>query len=143
MFLSIGYFIYDTIACVYYGLWDGKLLIHHFMTSMGLGGSSFTGKGGCAILLGIVIAEISNFPMHMRQILKNHGLRHTRTYEYLERLYFTLYIIARGIFSPVVFFSAVHLPEVPIYIKLSCFVITAQSVGFISKMFKIIQRKID
>lgn len=40
------------------------------------------------MLGGLMSAEVSNFPMHMRVILRQIGLRHTRLYEACEWTYF-------------------------------------------------------
>lgn len=39
------------------------------------------GYGAIDALGGLAVAEVSNFPMHLRVILRNYGLRYTEAYE--------------------------------------------------------------
>jgi hypothetical protein len=50
---SLGYFAYDTLACYYHGLFDLDLLLHHCMSSTGLGAGPFIGYGGTIAIYGI------------------------------------------------------------------------------------------
>lgn len=138
---SLGYFLYDVIACVYYGLFDMDLLIHHTMASAGLITSPIVGYGATCSIRGILCSEVSNFPMHCRSILKNYGLRHTRAYEYLERIYFFLYAVSRGLYGPWLLVSSIRAPNNPLMCTLVCALLEIQSFIFIFKMFKIIKIK--
>ena len=100
LIFSVGYFIYDSFAMFYFNLWDISIVLHHALAISGIVSSYFTDLGGYVVLSGLIIAEISNWPMHVRVILKNYGLRYTRAYETLELLYFLLYFIGRVIFGP-------------------------------------------
>ena len=66
---SLSYFIYDMIACWYYGLLDGSTIVHHAVCWLGEGTAVFYGWGATAALGGLIITEVSNFPMHLRKIL--------------------------------------------------------------------------
>jgi hypothetical protein len=86
----MSYFTYDTIACLWYNLFDGWMLFHHIscivIQAMGLFSDDF--KESYFIILGLSVAEISNFTMHMTEILKNVGLKHTKIYQLIENSYF-------------------------------------------------------
>ena len=75
------------MGCLYYGLWDAGLLIHHFLCLLGFGSALWFNYGGIDSVGGLFVAEISNLPMHLRVILRNYGLRFTRSYEYCENIY--------------------------------------------------------
>jgi hypothetical protein len=61
-------------------------------------------------IVGMFYAEVSNFPMHMRIILRNFNMKYTKIYEFFEiyyvgnyqiKLYFqVIYMIFRLIFVP-------------------------------------------
>ena len=38
------------------------------------------GYGGTCSIAGLYFAEVSNFPMHLRSIIKNFNLRYTNSY---------------------------------------------------------------
>jgi hypothetical protein len=110
---SVGYFIYDLIACKYYDLFDMDLLIHHTISCFGLLVGPVIGYGASTAITGIVISEVSNFPMHLRTILKNYGLKHTLLHDVLEGIYFFLYIIARAFFGPMLVYTSWVAPNSP------------------------------
>lgn len=80
MLISITYFIYDTIACMAYGLMDKSMLMHHLVCIFALGLCLIGFEGTFYLIVGMSVAEISNFPMHIRMILRNLGLKFTRLY---------------------------------------------------------------
>jgi hypothetical protein len=142
--MSVSYFIYDTIGCWLVNLDDRDLYIHHSATVFGLLSSLVSQKGGHFVYFGFLMAEISNFPMHVRKILSNMGLRYTRLFEYSETLYFILYCFARGVLGPIAVFKGVtHLQHVPITLVLVCIMLLYQSFGFIKTMIKMVKAKIS
>lgn len=91
LLFSLSYCIYDFVACVYFGLADGGLVLHHSLCVLGFGSALWQGYGAIDSLGGLFVAEISNFPMHLRVILRNFGLRYTQGYEFFENLYLGTY----------------------------------------------------
>ena len=69
----MAYFIHDTIMMLILGLADKAILIHHVVISVGFYVMIEQGHGGAIEFIGIYTAEISNFPMHLRIILKDYG----------------------------------------------------------------------
>jgi hypothetical protein len=49
------------------------------------------GYGAIDSLGGLFVAEVSNFPMHLRVILRNFGRRYTKSYEYSENAYLSIF----------------------------------------------------
>lgn len=103
--ISMSYFTYDLLACMFYGLTDFGLYLHHGLVIFGYAVDEYMGYGGtetlstlslCSLLfltniinkVGLFLAEISNCPMHMRKILRSLGMRYTKSHEILEYLYF-------------------------------------------------------
>ncbi len=79
---SLAYSFYDLLASMYYGLYDAGLILHHLFCLGGFGTGAFTGYGAIDGIGGLVFAEASNFPMHMRMIVRNYNLRYTKLYEF-------------------------------------------------------------
>lgn len=76
------------------------MVIHHILAIVGeLGGVVFS-TGAIDSIYGLLYAEISNFPMHLRAILKHLNKRYTKIYELSEIIYMLIYIIARGLVAP-------------------------------------------
>lgn len=77
---SISYCTYDFIACVYFKLANVGLVLHHSFCVLGFGSAILQGYGAIDTIGGLAVGEVSNFPMHLRVILRNYGLRYTRAY---------------------------------------------------------------
>lgn len=63
------------------------LIVHHGLCLLGFGSAIWFDYGGIDSITGLFVAEISNFPMHLRVIFRNFGLRYTRAYELSENIY--------------------------------------------------------
>ncbi|CAD8124358.1 unnamed protein product [Paramecium sonneborni] len=142
MIVSAGYFAYDVIICTYFDLYDYWLIFHHIISLMAVGESILNQKYGHIIIFGMFISEISNLPMHLRYILGCFGLRQTKIYESIELLYFLLFLIFRGILSPVLLIRTYQELHAPLLIKKSASGLLLYSAYYIIEMFKITQRKI-
>jgi len=109
------------LACMYYGLVDFGLVLHHGMVMIGYSSALFQQYGATEALIGLFFAEVSNFPMHLRMIVKQFGLRYTRLYEVLELIYMATYMISRGIFIPfTLVIDCVRAELCPIIVKVIC-----------------------
>jgi len=140
MLTSSAYFFYDFIACAYYGLCDLSLILHHAMCVLGIGCSELMNNGTVAIF-GLFFAEVSNFPMHLRCILRTFKMRYTKLYELSEMQYILTYILARGFGITYVVFTATLVSETPILVRMSCLGLWMQSLYFIYEMNSILRRK--
>jgi len=137
---SGAYFLYDYIACKYYGLSDTSLLIHHGMCTGGIIVCEMYNNATTG-LIGLFWAEISNCPMHVRAILRTLKMRYTKLYEFSETFYLFTYILCRGFFCTHLVITAVPVSETPIIIRFVCFGLWFQSVFFIVEMFSMFKRK--
>jgi len=142
MLTSSAYFLYDFIACAYYGLCDMGLVLHHGMCLIGIGSSELMNNATTA-LFGLFFAEVSNFPMHFRCILRTFKMRYTKLYELSEILYIITYIVARGFGITYLVITAVPVSETPIVIRLTCLGLWVQSLYFVYEMNGILQRKVS
>jgi len=138
---SAGYVIYDTIACIYYKIFDTQLIIHHGLVLFGYWATQYYGYSSEG-LTGLFYAEASNAPMHLRVIVKTFKMRYTAIYEFLEIVYLSVYIFARGILGTILFVNTWMTPETPLSIKFSCSGIWTQSAFYISTMFDVLKRKL-
>ena len=53
---SLAYSVYDLLACIYYGLADAGLYIHHLSCAVGFGTGFFAGYGAIDGIGGLLIA---------------------------------------------------------------------------------------
>jgi len=138
---SGAYFLYDYVACRYYGLADKNLLIHHGMCVGGIIVCEMYNNATTG-LTGLFWAEISNCPMHVRAILRTLKRRYTLIYEFSEIFYLFTYMLCRGFFCTVLVINAVPISETPIIIRFVCFGLWFQSLFFIVEMFGMFKRKL-
>jgi len=141
MLTSCAYFLYDFLACAYYGLADMGLVLHHSMCLIGI--ISCELMNNCTTgLIGLFLAEVSNFPMHFRSILRTIKMRYTKLYELSENMYIVSYIMARGIGITYLVITSAQVSEVPFVIRLTCLGLWVQSLYFIYEMYGILIRKL-
>jgi len=141
MLTSCAYFTYDFLACVYYGLADTGLVLHHTLCLLGIISCELMNNATTG-LMGLFLAEVSNFPMHFRCLLRTFKMRYTKLYEYSEILYIATYILARGFCITYLVSTAIFVSETPIIIRLTCLGLWVQSLYFIYEMNGILQRKL-
>ena len=78
--------------------------------------------------MGLFLAEVSNFPMHSRIILRELGLRYTLIYELTESIYLIMYLLARGFCTPIYLTgNCIFSENTPLTVKIICVGITLQS----------------
>jgi hypothetical protein len=140
MLTSCAYFTYDFFACVFYGLADMSLVIHHGMSLLGIISCEMMNNATTG-LIGLFLAEVSNFPMHFRAILRQLQMKYTKLYELADCLYIASYIVARGIFITLLVITATPVSETPLIIRLTCIGLWVQSMYFIYEMIGILKRK--
>ena len=129
---------------------DSGLILHHAFCICAFGTGVYLGYGGMVSMGGLLVAEISNFPMHLRTILRNYNLRYTKAYETCENAYLSiftliivLYILARGIFCPIfLVYPCLFSVKTPLPIKIMCIAIALQSYHYIIKMVSIVKKKL-
>ena len=80
--------------------------------------------------------------MNSRGILRAKRKRHTALHEVMECSYMALYICFRGFMAPYSIHSCISCRKISVFLTLVCFFITAQSWFFISKMIKILKKKV-
>lgn len=90
---SLSYCIYDLLACLYYRLSDLSLILHHLFCIMGFGFGVIGGYGAIDGVGGLFAAEVSNFYMHARVILRIFNRKNTKAYELAENIYLGNYLI--------------------------------------------------
>ena len=127
---SMSYFLYDLLACIYYDLSDTGLLLHHSTAILGYANVLVLKLGATLSLCnyyiyiynikdGLLCAEISNLPMHLRVILRNLNLRYTLLYETCEYMYFGSYLVFRGFVFPCILAMSIFETNIPLLTKAS------------------------
>lgn len=72
---------------MYYRLSDFSLISHHLFCILGFGFGAWSGYGAIDGIGGLFVAEVSNFYMHLRVVLRTFNRKNTKAYEYSENIY--------------------------------------------------------
>ena len=139
--MSLGYFMYDTLAMGYYGLLDSPMMFHHGIVCLGIYLSLCFNASASEILAGCYISEVSNPVMHFRLIIRTIGLRHTKAYETAEYTYILLYIyfrLFRGLF---IVYYTVACPVNHFVVKMISVGVAIQSYFYVFRMVQILTNR--
>lgn len=136
--LSLGYFLYDTLAMTYYKLLDAPMCFHHSIVCLGIYLSLCFDASAAEILGGLFISEVSNPVMHFRLIIKSFGLRHTKMYEASEYTYIFLYIYYRLFKGIFVVYNTVTTPVGHPVVKAIAIGVAIQSYFYVYRMVNIL-----
>lgn len=116
--VSGAYFLYDFLIMAFYGLLDVEMTIHHLACTGGITWSIYANTTANYIVMGLLIAEISNPAMHSRIIIRHLGMRYTRLYEVLEIFYLMIYMFARTVVGIPIVYDTFQCKENPLPISL-------------------------
>jgi hypothetical protein len=133
---SMSYFIYDTINCIILNVSDIEMVFHHTFVSIAYFCGICYNNSAAEMLMGLLVADVSNPIMHLRQIFRNYGLKHTKAYLYLDLIYMFVYVIARSVFGVMACSFTVFCKRNLFIVKISALFVWGQSLLFIKRMIK-------
>jgi len=141
--ISLGYFMYDTLAMTYYKLLDTPMMFHHGIVCLGVYLSLCFDASGSEILAGMFISEVSNPVMHMRLILRSFGLRHTKLYEFCEFAYIFLYVYYRLFKGIFIVYNTVSTSVGHPVVKSIAVGVAIQSYFYVYRMGSIVKNRLN
>lgn len=141
--ISLGYFMYDTLAMTYYKLLDTPMMFHHGIVCLGVYLSLCFDASGSEILAGMFISEVSNPVMHMRLILRSFGLRHTKLYEFCEFSYIFLYVYYRLFKGIFIVYNTVSTSVGHPVVKSIAVGVAIQSYFYVYRMGSIVKNRLN
>eukprot|EP00873_Tetraselmis_striata_P036671 jgi/Tetstr1/456935/TSEL_043605.t1 len=101
--VSLGYFTYDTICCMCDSL-DVVGNLHHVATIAGLVVGVFKGICGTELAACLFLMEVSTPFMHLRQMLRELGMKHTALANINQTVFGVTYIVCRvGLSTPLMY----------------------------------------
>lgn len=141
LIFSCSYFLYDMIACVILGISDFNMIFHHIIVVISEYSGVLYSLSGREMISAIISAEISNPIMHLRTILDNFGLKHTKLYLLLESYYFLSYTLARLLFGTYVTYYLCLCETNLLIVQISGVLIILQSVKYSYNMISITKKR--
>lgn len=139
--ITIGYFMYDFLLCLYYGKMDKQVFVHHLGGIMGISSIAMSSNSAFYCSIGLFLAEVNNPFMNFRYFLTFYGFRHTKMYELVDMIYCSTYIICRGILGTFIFILIMVQPKTNWVMVFFFGLLYIQSWVFILKMVSILKNK--
>lgn len=99
-----GHYISDTLFMYYHGFLDFGNLLHHFMGILAYSQGLYFQHNFYQLMPHLVVGEITNVNMHLREVYRRMGWRYTWTYYFNEYQYSYMYMLARGVLIPACFY---------------------------------------
>ncbi|KAH9325382.1 hypothetical protein KI387_005560 [Taxus chinensis] len=114
--VSLSYFIYDSICCLFDSSISLPNCIHHLVSVLGLGGGVMYAKSGSELIGCLWLMEISNPFMHMRELLKELGYKDSSLSIINDVCFALVFTFARLIIGPYIVYVTVTADN-PLIIK--------------------------
>lgn len=92
---SLGYFVYDTLCMIKFGIYDRTIIFHHFLVISADASCLYSGSGGTEAMIGYFVSEFTNPLLHFKEILKLVNQKNTQLYFYAELAFFIGYFFSR------------------------------------------------
>jgi hypothetical protein len=136
--ISSAYFLYDMIACIILDCSDKEMVIHHISCIAGYYFSMAYNNSCNEIVRALIVTEVTCPIMHLRMILKNYNLKHSKLYLLLDYIYMYCYLIARMGFGAQNAYFTVFCPKNLLVVKIAGGFLWIQSAAFSGRMIKLI-----
>jgi hypothetical protein len=143
MIFSVSYFAYDLIAMAFEGILDVAMFIHHPLCIFGFTLPLYENISGNYAMMALLSSEISNPPMHLRQMMRLTGRRYTKAYEFSEITFIMLYFFGRIIIAVPIAYSNLVCPVNHIIFKLTCVGLMTQSAFFGLQMIQVLRKRLS
>ncbi|XP_013392014.1 transmembrane protein 136 isoform X2 [Lingula anatina] len=93
--MSLGYFLYDFMWCIYFKTEGFVMLLHHCLSSIGLGVTVLRGMYGTEMVATLLATEVTNPFLQFRWFLRQTGQYETLLGEVNDILFMALFGFAR------------------------------------------------
>lgn len=143
MLISKAYFFYDTIACIFLGISNIPMLLHHSFCILGFYSSILYNLSATEIIKAMLATEITNPVMHMREIFKNYNMKKTKIYLIFELMYMSLYILARLGWGTYLMYLTFSCSSSLVLVKISALFLFFQSAFFSYKMIGLFRSRFE
>ncbi|KAJ3694301.1 hypothetical protein LUZ60_009781 [Juncus effusus] len=98
--LTLSYMIYDLLCTIYGDNFTMDNAIHHLVSIIGIGAGLVYQKCGSEMIASLFITEISTPFLHMREILKEFGIKDTDLNLLVDVLFGVIFSLARMVGGP-------------------------------------------
>nr|CAD7445149.1 unnamed protein product [Timema bartmani] len=144
LIVSLGYFIFDMIWCLYHQTEGATMLVHHAVSIVALGRILMKGYSGTEAVAGIGGLEITNPLLQIRWFLRTAGYKNTIPFVLVEMCFMATFFIIRILGGGYLLYATVVHPRPDLEAKLyatsfftlSCFFMVYIFQYFVAKYFR-------
>ena len=115
--MSLGYFLFDLVWCLYMHTEAHIMLIHHLLSLVGLGYVLWFNLYGCEITSILGASEVTNPILQLRWFFKQSGKYTGKMEVVIDWSFFILFILARLILGTALFIRLVLSPRLTVFAK--------------------------
>ena len=115
---TFGFLLADFIYMVVMGFLDFGNAMHHALGIVSYTYAFYTQKDLCYLSFHLFPAEVSNIQMNFRELLRKIGLRYSKSYFFNEFNYMGVYLLARMIWIPSIYYFIFNCSESGIVISI-------------------------
>ena len=126
---------------VWYGLIDVAMTMHHWSCIIGMSIPLTYGMSANYIVMGMFVAEGSNAFMHIRSIIRHFGMRYTKSYEFCEISFMTIYVFARILLGSRLVLNTCMCEQNHMLPKLASLFLYGQSLHFTMQMMSMMKKR--
>lgn len=141
MVLSLSYFIFDMVWCVYFRTEGAVMLAHHAVSILGIMLTLWLGESGvesCAVLFG---SEVTNPLLQTRWFLRHTGRRGTPLAEAVDLAFVVLFVVMRVFVGGAMLYCELISPRPRFFIKCGGVALYALSWVFVVDIWRFARRK--
>lgn len=139
--ISVGYFIYDLICCLFDKGVSLDNSIHHIVSIVGLGAGLAYQKCGSEMVAALWITELSSPFLHLRELLKELGYKDTDLNLAADILFAVIFSFARMIGGPYLTFVTLSASN-PFLIKAMALGLQLVSTFWFYKIARMVKYKL-
>jgi hypothetical protein len=92
---TLGYFLYDLICMIIFGIYDTGIILHHALVITADLSCILSGKGGTEAMMGYFVSEFTNPLLHLKEMLKLLNQKDTQFFFVAEISFFFAYFFSR------------------------------------------------
>ncbi|OXB65748.1 hypothetical protein ASZ78_004424, partial [Callipepla squamata] len=140
--LTLGYFIFDLLWCLYFQTEGHLMLLHHTLSICGMILVLGLGKSATEVNAVVFVSEITNPLLQTRWFLREMGRYHTFLGEVVDFCFVLLFLVLRIGGGALIMYAMVTAPDPNWILKGGGLAMYVVSLGFMVEICRFVRRKV-
>lgn len=138
---TLGYFIYDLLCMIAFGIYDTGIILHHALVIIADSSCILSGAGGTEAMMGYFVSEFTNPLLHLKEILRLLNQKNTQFYFVTEISFFFAYFFSRYLIGIPAIYLIVSSNEVILFERVAGLGLELMFLYWGWKMWFILQKR--